>query len=97
MKSNNQFRRLLFLVSIVTTLILEPFCLGWFELLHSGSPLGNFQGPTPLFFLATSSALLAGIAALIFGRSRWRWLLLLLVLPCAFALFCAIVDWYSVR
>jgi len=95
---NNEPRRIIFLSSLVSALVLEPFCLSWFALLgYGGTPFGNFiEGPTPLFFLTTTIALLAGIAALVFGRSRWRWLLLLLVLPLALALGSAFLDWYSV-
>jgi hypothetical protein len=88
MQSKHSFAcQRLVLTCLILALILAPFTLGWSFFLDSGGgPFGDFAGPTLPFFLISFVALLAGVLVLVFGRSPWRWLLLLLVLPSAFSL-----------
>lgn len=75
-------RPLPILICLIIAVVLEPFSLGWSFFLNTrGGPFGDFAGPTLLFFLVSLAALLAGVLVLVLGRSRWRWWLLLLVLP----------------
>jgi hypothetical protein len=76
-------RKLLTTCCMVIALVLEPLSIGWSFFLHSsGGPFGSFEGPTPLYYLTISIALLAGLVVFIAGRGRMRWLLLLIFLPC---------------
>ena len=76
----NSARRLLFLLCVLPALALMPFCALWNEI--------HFEADgTPLWFLLVMFTTLAvGITALFLGRSPWRWILLLPLLP--FAWYC---------
>ena len=76
-------RKVLTVSALVIAIILEPICFGWtFFLGSAGTPFGDFlDGPTLAYYLVSSVALLAGVTVFIAGRSRWRWLLLLIFLP----------------
>ena len=76
-------RRLLTISCAVLALVLQPFSLVWSFYLHSrGGPFGNFDGPTLLYYLTIGIALLAGVVVFLAGRSRMRWFLLVVFLPC---------------
>jgi hypothetical protein len=67
---------------------LEPFCILWFKLLDSiDARFGDFTGSHFHFYFVASIALVAGVIVFAVGRSRLRWLLLLLFLPCAYCFF----------
>ena len=91
---DSNIRRFIAIISLVVALILEPYCLMWFA-------VGNMPDYKLIFsFLgAMFPALLAGVVFLVTSRNRWRWLLLLLVLPSIFAfgyeIFSAVGLWYA--
>jgi hypothetical protein len=78
--SSNSTRRLLFLLCVLLALALMPFCALWNE--------SHFEASgTPLWFLLVMFTTFAvGITALFLGRSPWRWILMLVLLP--FAWYC---------
>ena len=74
-------RRLFTIALLVATLVLQPFCMLWSAIKYTG------DFPPLHFSLFMVLMLLAGITVLIIGRSRWRWLLLFLILPYIYYLF----------
>jgi len=76
-------RRILTIISLILALALEPFCFE--DDLHTRM--------TWRYWAMVSCAILAGIVVLVVGRSRWRWLLLILLLPGAFFVFLQVAGY----
>ena len=75
-------RRLLALGSFVIAIVFGPLTLLWYV----AKSLSNPEDVYPFLGVAFVH-FAAAVTFLITGRTRWRWLLLLITLPCAFQFF----------
>jgi hypothetical protein len=94
-KAKNLVRRILVAVALMIALVLEPFSILGLTLLRSdgapfGSPADGHSGSN--YFPLTALGLLAGVIVFVDCRSRWRWLLLLLFVPCAACFVFALIS-----
>jgi hypothetical protein len=79
-------RRILATVSLIVALVMEPICLAWSTFVESLGSDNGFLGDKN-YILVTSIAVLAGLVVFVSGRSRFRWLLLVLFLPLTWCLY----------
>ena len=72
-------RRLLLLASGIVAVIFGLWCLIWYV----GGPLSNSEQIYPFLGVAVVH-LVTAVTFFITARTRWRWVTLLITLPCAF-------------
>ena len=72
-------RKLLSITSIIVALVFGPLCLLW----YAARSISNEDEMYPFLGVALLH-LVAAVTFLVTAKSRWRWTILLLTLPCAF-------------
>ena len=72
-------RRLIAIASAIIAVVFGSWCLLWYV----GGSLSNTEDLYPFLGVALVH-LVAAVAFLAAARTRWRWAMLLITLPCAF-------------